>query len=63
MKPAITTFAAAAALLVATSAHAGLSSASGRYGDLSWTANSTIVGVTSTATAAGGGDPRYFAPR
>jgi hypothetical protein len=63
LKPAITTFAAAAALLVATSAHAGLSSASGRYGDLSWTANSTIVGVTSTATAAGGGDPRYFAPR
>lgn len=63
MKTAFTTFAAAAALLAAASAHAGPSSASGRYGDLSWAAQSTIVGVTSTATAAGGGDPRYFAPR
>lgn len=63
MKHTMNTLVAAAALLVASSAHAGLSSASGRYGDLSWTAQSTIVGVTSTATAAGGGDPRYFAPR
>lgn len=63
MKIVISTFAAAAALLVATSAHAGLSSVSGRFGDLSWIAQSTVVGVTSTATAAGGGDPRYFAPR
>lgn len=54
---------AAAALTAA----AGLAQAStvgiatGNYGDLTWTAKSNIVGVTSTATGAGGGDPRYFA--
>lgn len=60
------TFAAlAAALLAAGSAHANLKSVSGSFGGTSWTASSTIVGVTPTATAptAGGGDPRYFAPR
>lgn len=33
----------------------------GSLGDLQWTAQSTIVAVNSTATAAGGGDSRYFA--
>ena len=53
----------AAALLTAGVAHAGPTTVSGSANGLSWTAASTIVGVTSTATAAGGGDPRYFAPR
>ncbi|MDR7335365.1 trypsin-like serine protease [Roseateles asaccharophilus] len=60
------TFAALAiAMLAAGSAHASLKSVSGSFGSTSWTASSTIVGVTPTATAptAGGGDPRYFAPR
>lgn len=35
---------------------------SGSYAGMSWTAQSTIVGVTSTATLAGGGDSSYFAP-
>ena len=33
----------------------------GALGDLQWTAQSTIVAVNSTATAAAGGDSRYFA--
>ena len=33
----------------------------GALGDLQWTAQSTIVAVNSTATAAAGGDARYFA--
>ena len=53
----------AAALLTAGVAHAVPTTVSGSANGLSWTASSTIVGVTSTATAAGGGDPRYFAPR
>ncbi len=53
----------AAALLAAGSAHADFKSLSGSYGGMSWTANSTIIGATSTGTAASGGDPRYFAPR
>jgi hypothetical protein len=36
-------------------------SASGRVGDLAWQASNNIVGRTSTATLAGGGDPRFFA--
>ncbi|OWQ85068.1 hypothetical protein CDN99_22920 [Roseateles aquatilis] len=53
----------AAALLAAGAAHAVPTAVSGSANGLSWTAASTIVGVTSTATGAGGGDPRYFAPR
>ena len=37
-------------------------SSSGSTGDLAWTAQSVIVGVTSTGTLASGGDPRYVAP-
>jgi hypothetical protein len=59
----LTVTTAAAALLAAGSAHAGLDTVSGRYGNLDWLARSSIVGVTSTATAAGGGDPIYQAPR
>lgn len=36
--------------------------ASGSYNGMTWTASSRIVGVTSTATAAGGGNPIYNAP-
>jgi secreted trypsin-like serine protease len=34
--------------------------ASGSYGGLTWQARSLIVGTTSTATLAGGGNPAYF---
>jgi hypothetical protein len=54
---------AVAALLAATAVHAGPTRASGSHGGLSWQASSAIVGVTSTATVAGGGDPIYHAPR
>ncbi len=53
----------AAALLAAGVAHAAPTTVSGSANGLSWTAQSTIVGVTPTSTAAAGGDPRYFAPR
>ncbi|MEH0166590.1 trypsin-like serine protease [Roseateles microcysteis] len=54
---------AAAALAAANPALAlDTRTVSGSYGDLSWSAQSNIVGVTSTATGAAGGDPRYFAP-
>ena len=44
-------------------ANAGvIRSTSGSAGDLSWTAQSVIVGVTSTGTLASGGDSRYVAP-
>ncbi len=36
--------------------------ASGSYNGMNWHARSIIVGVTSTATAAGGGNPIYNAP-
>lgn len=62
MKPLFTAL-AAAALLAAGSAHANLNAVSGHYGGMAWTASSSIVGVTSTASTAGGGDPLYFAPR
>lgn len=52
---------AAAAALLSAGAHAGPNSISGSAAGLNWTAQTTIVGVTSTATAAGGGDSRYFA--
>lgn len=67
MKPTL-----AAALLAATqlimpaAAHAGLNTMrgphtiSGSSHGLTWTATSTIVGQTSTATLAGGGNPIYF---
>jgi hypothetical protein len=35
--------------------------ASGSFGDFVWEASNNIVGRTSTATLAGGGDPRFFA--
>lgn len=34
----------------------------GSYGNLNWTAQSTIVGQTSTGTIASGGSPTYLAP-
>ena len=52
---------ASAVAAVAAPAVAGDYTASGKFGDLAWEASSKIVGVTSTATAAAGGDPRYFA--
>ncbi len=51
----------AVAALVPTAAFAAAKTASGGFGELSWTATSKIIGVTSTATVAGNGDPRYFA--
>lgn len=38
---------------------AGTRSASGAYGNFTWQASNRIVGVTSTATIAAGGDPIY----
>lgn len=63
LKFSFTTFAAAAALMAAGSAQAGPATLSGSYGNLAWTAQSSIVGVTSTAALASGGDPLYQAPR
>jgi len=40
---------------------AGARSVSGSQGPFTWQASNRIVGVNSTATLAGGGDPRYFA--
>ena len=54
-------FASIAALALPIAAHAASVSGVGPNG-LNWTAESRIVGVTSTATAAGGGDPIYRAP-
>jgi len=48
------------ALALPIAAHAG-GTISGTSKGLSWKAQSTIVGQTSTATAAGGGNPIYFA--
>lgn len=50
---------ACAGLTLAGAAHAG--SISGSHGNLSWKAQSKIVGATSTGTVFAGGDPRYFA--
>ncbi|RZL33959.1 MAG: trypsin-like serine protease [Rubrivivax sp.] len=63
MKTSLATLSVAAALLAAGSAHAAPTVASGSYGNLHWQARSSIVGVTSTATVATGGDPIYYAPR
>lgn len=49
----------AAPFVFVSSAQAGI--ASGQRGNLSWKAQNTIVGVNSTATVVGGGDPAYFA--
>jgi hypothetical protein len=54
-------------LAIALGALAGADAApiketSGSYNGLNWQASSTIVGVTSTATAVGGGNPIYNAP-
>jgi len=49
------------ALGAASAAQAGpLRTMSGSFGNLNWKASNAIVGQTSTATAAGGGDPKYF---
>lgn len=54
--------AAATALTAAGAAHAVPSpTTSGSFHGSTWTATSNIVGVTSTATVAGGGDSRYLA--
>ena len=56
-------FAAAAAIaLVPAAAIAGPNTASGTANGMTWTATSNIVGQTSTATVAGGGNPIYLAP-
>ena len=56
-------FAAAAAVaLVPAVAIAGPNTASGSANGLNWKATSNIVGQTSTATVAGGGNPIYLAP-
>jgi Trypsin len=53
--------AAIAALALPMAAQAG-NTVSGSSNGLSWTAENRVVGVTSTATQAGGGNPLYFAP-
>jgi Trypsin len=53
-------FGSVAILSLASAASA--ESISGSANGLNWTATSYIVGQTSTATAAAGGDPRYVAP-
>jgi len=50
-----------AATAMAIPAFAAPRTETGRFGDLAWEATSKIVGVTSTAVASAGGDPRYFA--
>ena len=64
MNKKILAVATAAVLASAASgaAHAvGTRYASGSFDGTTWEARNRIVGVTSTATAAAGGDPRYFA--
>lgn len=51
---------ALALLLASAAAHAVPGVASGQYGNFVWKAQNSIVGQTSTATLAGGGDPLYF---
>jgi hypothetical protein len=53
--------AAIAALALPMAAQAG-NTVSGSSNGLNWTAESRVVGVTSTATVAGGGNSLYFAP-
>lgn len=62
MKLAILSLGTASLLSAAAATGAPITVQSGSFENLSWTAKSTIVGVTSTATAAAGGDSRYFAP-
>jgi hypothetical protein len=52
---------AAFAVAAPAFAQAGPKIETGGYGDLKWEATNRIVGVTSTALATAGGDPRYFA--
>lgn len=54
--------AVAAVALVPAYAMAGPQQVSGSANGLNWTASSRIVGQTSTATVAGGGNPIYLAP-
>ena len=53
-------FIALGVLLASAAAHAAPGVASGQYGNFAWKAQNSIVGQTSTATLAGGGDPLYF---
>ena len=58
----VMTVAAAAVACMSLAAQATpISSVSGSYGGFAWQAQSTIVGVTSTATIAAGGNPIYTA--
>lgn len=51
-----------ASMCALSAVHAGaIREDSGSFNGISWKAESRIVGVTSTSTAAGGGDPLYFA--
>lgn len=54
--------AVAAVALMPAAAMANGNTASGNSNGLSWEASSNIVGQTSTATVASGGDPAYLAP-
>lgn len=54
------TYATVAAIALASTG-AGAKTASGASNGLAWTANSTIVGQTSTGTIASGGNPIYLA--
>jgi len=60
MKLTLAVLLAATQLTAANAAYAA-GTISGRSHGLTWTAASTIVGQTSTATLAGGGNPIYFA--
>ena len=50
-----------AALTLPMAANAASGSISGSYKGVNWTATSTVIGQTSTATVAGGGNPIYLA--
>lgn len=54
--------AVAAVAVMPAAAMAGPNSVSGASNGVSWTASSNIVGQTSTATVASGGNPLYLAP-
>lgn len=60
-KYALMAVAAAVPLALASAAQAQVKVQSGARDGFAWQAQSRIVGVTSTATVVGGGDPAYFA--
>jgi hypothetical protein len=61
IREAVAAVAAMAGLFGAGQANAGLNTASGVNAGVSWQASSRIVGVDSTATVVGGGNPIYLA--